>query len=143
MRLREFNLNIFLGMLDALHTKVEIVRIEAKEWKTNKGYTDGWSRWQTGTHRSKLEEALEELRFELATIYDFMHERGLVEHEWAVGAKDKLKGVLDGIRQEASRLERDHSDNGTHGSKGFLAVPNRLHGIEEGSEGESRYGYPI
>ena len=143
MRLREFNLDIFLGMLDALHVKVEIVRVEAKEWKGNKAYTDEWSRYNTGAHRSKLERALEELRFELATIYDFMHERGLVEHEWAVEAKDQLKGVLDGIRQDAGGTKGDSSNNGIHGTEGSLALPNSLHGVTESSKDESEYGYPV
>ena len=79
MRLREFNLDIFLGMLEALRGKVGVVEVEAAEWKTYKkgrdlyGDTGENNSSYIARYRSKLEEALEALRYELASCYDFIH----------------------------------------------------------------------
>ena len=145
MRLREFNLDIFLGMLEALRGKVGVVEVEAAEWKTYKkgrdlyGDTGENNSYYIAKYRSNLEEALEALRYELASCYDFIHERGLVEHSVAVARKDQLKEQLDAIRT----TNNNGGSKGTDGSEGTMAEPSGLHGTTESSEDEGNYGYPV
>jgi hypothetical protein len=91
MKLTQFNTKIFVQELETLIDDIEKVNNAAKTWLDDQENRSLRSQWTIQMHRETLENNLNDLRYRLATVYDFQGDRGMV---------DFLVGSLNGHPEE-------------------------------------------
>lgn len=76
MKISRFNLGIFADEVEQLDKMLDPLKNAAKDWMRAKDTT--LDQWTINMYRNKLESEMMEFRQKIATIYDFMGDRGLV-----------------------------------------------------------------
>jgi len=97
MKLTQFNTKIFVQELETLVQDIEKVTTAANKWIDDQENRSLRSQWTIQIDRERLENSLNELRYRLATVYDFQGDRGMV---------DFLVGSMNGHPQEEEEEEK-------------------------------------
>jgi len=97
MKLTQFNTKIFIQELETLKEDIDKVIGSGNKWVDDQENRSLRSQWTIQIDRERLENHLNELRYRLATVYDFQGDRGMV---------DFLVGSLNGHPQEEEEEEK-------------------------------------
>jgi hypothetical protein len=135
MKITQFNLQIFVEELKSLEEMIPDITGSAENWLKYQKQRDqyGWrDEYGTSAARAALEDRLTDIRQKLATVYDFMGDRGLTNFE-----PTTLEMSQNGRGTDAGGTEQDpHSDEGTPGpqERGTASLVQRLRQVNQSSD---------
>jgi hypothetical protein len=125
MKITQFNLKIFVDELRSLGEMIPDVETTAEQWLKYQERRDKWG-WQdqegTAAARGSLEARLTEIRDKMATVYDFMGDRGLTNFEPTIleASENGREGYDAGGSEQDPQQRADSQEPPERGTAGLV-----------------------